>query len=280
MLTPQEVKERSFNKASFGGYNMQQVDEFLNILTVDYSTLYSENALLKSKMKVLVDKVEEYRATEEAMRKALMTAQRMADELVGEAEQKKAEIMKNAEAEARKRTVELTHEVEADEFRLRKAQEATAAFVSEVRAAAASETAFLDKLETLYPDDVAAAPAAAEDKVDQAVSEIDDNVQRLLAQAMSDATAANLQSRPDRQPEDLSDTAEFTPCSDEAPKDPRQPEHSGEDRGRDDEDGEDDYDDRRRDRDEDEDDEEDDDMDRTCRIDFDSLQFGRDYEVK
>ena len=80
MLTPQEVSERAFQKASFGGYNMAQVDEFLDILTGDYSALYSENAVLKSKMKVLVDKVEEYRATEEAMRKALMTAQRMADE--------------------------------------------------------------------------------------------------------------------------------------------------------------------------------------------------------
>ena len=86
MLTPQEVSEHVFAKASFGGYNMSMVDEFLDLLTTDYSALYNENALLKSKMKVLVDKVEEYRATEEAMRRALMTAQRMADDLVQEAE--------------------------------------------------------------------------------------------------------------------------------------------------------------------------------------------------
>ena len=104
MLTPQEVSERAFSKASFGGYNMSQVDEFLDILTGDYSALYNENAVLKSKMKVLVDKVEEYRSTEEAMRKALMTAQRMADDLVQEAEQKKAELLKTAEAEAAGRT--------------------------------------------------------------------------------------------------------------------------------------------------------------------------------
>ena len=63
MLTPQEVSERAFPKASFGGYNMAQVDEFLDVLTEDYSALYSENAVLKSKMKVLVEKVEEYRST-------------------------------------------------------------------------------------------------------------------------------------------------------------------------------------------------------------------------
>lgn len=56
MLTPQEVSERAFPKASFGGYNMAQVDEFLDVLTEDYSALYSENAVLKSKMKVLVER--------------------------------------------------------------------------------------------------------------------------------------------------------------------------------------------------------------------------------
>ena len=62
MLTPQEVSEHAFAKASFGGYNMAMVDEFLDLLTEDYTTLYKENATLKAKMKVLVDKVEEYRA--------------------------------------------------------------------------------------------------------------------------------------------------------------------------------------------------------------------------
>ncbi len=85
MLTPQEVSEHSFNKASFGGYHMAMVDEFLDVLTEDYTALYQENATLKAKMKVLVDKVEEYRATEEAMRKTLVTAQRMADEMIQEA---------------------------------------------------------------------------------------------------------------------------------------------------------------------------------------------------
>ena len=69
MMTPQEVSQHAFAKASFGGYNMAMVDEFLDVLTEDYSALYKENAVLKSKMKVLVEKVEEYRSTEDAMRK-------------------------------------------------------------------------------------------------------------------------------------------------------------------------------------------------------------------
>ena len=255
MLTPQEVSERAFQKASFGGYNMGQVDEFLDILTGDYSALYSENAVLKSKMKVLVDKVEEYRSTEEAMRKALMTAQRMAEDLVREAEQKKAEILQQAEAEARQRLGNLSLEVEAEEYRLQKAQQSTAAFVEKVRALHAQEEIFLNQLETLYPQETV--PAA--DPVADTVSEIDDNVQRLLAQAMMDATAENLMSRPSEPvSEDLADTAEFSPVAAEKVEetdDEDEPEEEDED-------------------------DEDDRPSRISRINFGELQFGRDYEIK
>ncbi|MGO5023543.1 DivIVA domain-containing protein [Lawsonibacter sp. LCP25S3_G6] len=246
MLTPQEVSERAFQKASFGGYNMSQVDEFLDILTGDYSALYSENAVLKSKMKVLVDKVEEYRSTEEAMRKALMTAQRMADELVQEAERKKEEILKEAEAQASARKANISKELEAEEFRLQQAQKATASFVEQVRALHAQHSDYLDHLQELYPPET----TPVVDAVEETVSEIDDNVQRLLAQAMKDATEENLRSKAAQEAsqEDLDDTAEFDPVSDQ-------------------EDG-------------DEDDEDDDHSFRGSRIDFGELQFGRDYEIK
>ena len=58
MLTPQEVSTHSFSKASFCGYNMAMVDEFLDELTDDYTALYKENAALKAKLKVLVEKVQ------------------------------------------------------------------------------------------------------------------------------------------------------------------------------------------------------------------------------
>ena len=64
MFTPQEIQEQTFSKAVFGGYDMQQVDDFLEPLTEDYITLYKENSVLKAKMKILVEKLEEYRAQE------------------------------------------------------------------------------------------------------------------------------------------------------------------------------------------------------------------------
>ena len=68
MFTPQQIDQISFNRATFGGYDTQSVDEFLEPLTEDYVTLYKENALLKSKMKILVTKLEEYRKNDASMR--------------------------------------------------------------------------------------------------------------------------------------------------------------------------------------------------------------------
>ena len=152
MLTPQEVSEHAFAKASFGGYNMAMVDEFLDVLTADYTTLYKENATLKAKMKVLVDKVEEYRSTEEAMRKALLTAQKMADELVAQAEAKKAELLKNAETEAKARIAELQQDIRSEQMRLTAAQNATAAYVGKLKELYQHEMDYLNGLSKLAQD--------------------------------------------------------------------------------------------------------------------------------
>ena len=250
MLTPQEVKSHAFQRASFGGYNMGQVDEFLDILTEDYTALYNDNAVLKSKMKVLVDKVEEYRSTEEAMRKALMTAQRMADDLVREAEAKKAAILAEAEEQAAQRVAELSAQVETEEFRLRTAQENTAAFVEQMRALYTEQVQFLAKLEELAPEQPAA-PAA--DPVEEAASEIDDSVQRLLAKAMAEATAENVKAKLEEEAaeEDLSDTAEFEPIKADLEQTIRVERPTAQDE----------Y------------------ASKTTRIDFGDLQFGKDYEI-
>ena len=110
---------------------------------------------------------------------------------------------------------------------------------------------FLAKLEELAP--AAAAPAAA-DRVEETISEIDDNVQRLLAKAMAEATAENVKARAEEAVEedaDLEDTAEFEPVKLEQEKVVRI--------------------DRAVLRDEY--------AEKTSRIDFGDLQFGKDYEI-
>ncbi len=100
MFTPQQIDQISFGRSTFGGYDMQQVDEFLEPLTEDYVTLYKENALLKSKMRVLVGKLEEYRKNEASMKEAVVNAQKTCDKMVMEAEAKCDKMLSDAAAKA------------------------------------------------------------------------------------------------------------------------------------------------------------------------------------
>ncbi len=176
MLTPQEVAEHAFSKASFGGYNMAMVDEFLDLVTADYTSLYKENATLKAKMKVLADKVEEYRTTEDAMRRAMLSAQKTADEMVSAAEVQAADIVGAAEREAKDRIAAIRQEVENEQLRLTAAQNATAAYISKLKDLYQNEMEYLSSLSKLSAapkiDKVAQAADAIGSAVEKAVEEV------------------------------------------------------------------------------------------------------------
>ncbi|MBE6959975.1 MAG: DivIVA domain-containing protein [Ruminococcaceae bacterium] len=104
MITPQQIEQISFGKQPFGGYDMEQVDEFLEPLIEDYITLYKENALLKSKMRVLVGKLEEYRKNEASMKDAIVNAQKTCDMMVKEAESKCTQMLSEANVAAAENT--------------------------------------------------------------------------------------------------------------------------------------------------------------------------------
>ena len=157
MLTPQEVSTHAFTKAVMGGYNMAMVDEFLDELTDDYTALYKENAALKAKMKVLVEKVEDYRATEDSMRATLLTAQKMADSIVREAEAKRDELLAQAETQAQEKIANLRRQLAEAEDRLRQGQQQLSKFIEDSRAVGAKELAFLEQLPQLPPEQVVSA---------------------------------------------------------------------------------------------------------------------------
>lgn len=170
MLTPQEVAQHAFSKASFGGYNMAMVDEFLDQVTTDYTTLYKENATLKAKMKVLADKVEEYRDTEDAMRKTLLAAQRMADQITAEAEAQKAVLLQQVEEESAQRMAALQQEIESERLRLTAARRATAEYVAKRKELLDQECDFLSRLSELQAE-----PSRA-DMVEDTAQAIAENV--------------------------------------------------------------------------------------------------------
>ena len=168
MFTPQEVSEKVFPKSSFGsgGYAMSAVDEFLDTLTEDYTALYKENVALKAKLKILAEKVEEYRATEDAMRSTLLTAQKMAAKLVQEAQTEKENLLKEAKEQHAAQLAQLEKERHEAEEKLTMARQSLADFVRHSSELCAQQAAFLNSLPEmqLSPEENA---AAAEDDIRQ-----------------------------------------------------------------------------------------------------------------
>ena len=164
MFTPQEVSDKVFPKASGfgGGYQMSAVDEFLDALTEDYTSLYKENVTLKTKLKVLAEKVEEYRVTEDSMRATLLTAQRMADKMVKEAERERDTIVAKARHDAADEIAKLDAETEVYRRRLVQAQDNLTRFIAQSRGVIAQQEAYLSQLpQTTATEATAAGKMAA-----------------------------------------------------------------------------------------------------------------------
>ena len=159
MFTPQEVSEKTFPKSSSfsSGYDLAAVDEFLDTLTEDYTALYKENAALKAKLKILAEKLEEYRATEDTMRSMLLAAQKMAasmtdeakeksEKLLAEARSQREQILEEAQNAATVANRDFQQKTEAARQKLSAAEEAMKDYVAKSLALCRTQTQFLEKL--------------------------------------------------------------------------------------------------------------------------------------
>ena len=173
MFTPQQIEQISFGKATFGGYDMNDVDEFLEPLTEDYITLYKENALLKSKMRVLVGKLEEYRKNEAAMKDAMVNAQMTCDKMVAEAEAKCAEMLVAANNAANQNARNANALVAAENSRVEEARKAAAAKIEEIQEQMRSCIHALDRIKN------ANQPVSAV-SADDVADEISQNLEALM----------------------------------------------------------------------------------------------------
>lgn len=202
MFTPQQIDQISFSRATFGGYDMQSVDEFLEPLTEDYVTLYKEHALLKSKMKVLVSKLEEYRNNEASMKDAIVNAQKTCDMMVKEAEAKCAAMLKDANAAAIENAKNADSLIAAETARVEEARRAAALKIEDLQEQLKSCIQALDRIKTANaPSQISQATAAfsfedaetAEHSVspaDAVASEIEANLQALVGTTEDSAPKA------------------------------------------------------------------------------------------
>ncbi len=152
MFTPQQIQEISFEKVRFGGYDMDSVDEVLEPLTQDYLTLYKENSVLKSKLRILVEKLEEYRRQEGAMQSAMLSAQKTGEQMIAEAERKSAKILRDAEQSAQNKTADYLSQAQAEEERLKAAQNSCREFFDSMEKRLKRQIELIGEIRELKPD--------------------------------------------------------------------------------------------------------------------------------
>ena len=193
---------------------MQAVDEFLEPLTEDYVTLYKENALLKSKMRVLVSKLEEYRRNENSMKDAIVNAQKTCDLMVKEAEAKCTQMLNDANAAAAENAKNADNLIAVENARVEEAKHLAALKIEEIQEQIQACQNALERVKTgnrplvartsgsEAAPSVSVAPAASADAV---ADEISQNLEALVGTAEDHAPKAE-----PRHPVSDTTTSKFT----------------------------------------------------------------------
>ena len=111
MITPLDIENKKFSKQMVNGYNVDEVDGFLDELTTDYERLYKENKELKDNTEELHNDVGQYKNIESTLQNTLIIAQRTADEIQAVAKQQAEQIIKDAEYQAKTKLDEINTQI-------------------------------------------------------------------------------------------------------------------------------------------------------------------------
>ena len=111
MLTPLDIENKRFAKQMMNGYNVEEVDDFLDEVTLEYSKLYKENAELRERREELDSDVGKYKNIENTLQSTLVMAQKTADEITAVAKQQAEQIVKDAEFSARSSVEDLNTQI-------------------------------------------------------------------------------------------------------------------------------------------------------------------------
>ncbi|MDO5444138.1 MAG: DivIVA domain-containing protein [Eubacteriales bacterium] len=172
MITAQDIREKTFEKSKFGGYDMAEVDDFLEELADELTSTQKETSVLKSKMKVLVDKIEEYRSNESALNQSILSAQKLAQQIESEAREKADNMIAEANRQVEEKLGGITEKTDYEEKRLAAAQAASAKFLDGIRAMCNAQLKNIENISNATLETPAAAPAApAQEQVKEKSSE-------------------------------------------------------------------------------------------------------------
>lgn len=100
MITPLDIENKKFSKQMMNGYNVEEVDEFLDQIMQDYETNYKELSKANEKIEELENSLEHYKNIENTLQNTLIMAQSTAEEVKNVAKQQAEQIVNEAQRQA------------------------------------------------------------------------------------------------------------------------------------------------------------------------------------
>ena len=126
MITPLDIENKRFSKQMMNGYNVEEVDDFLDEIMEDYEANYKELAVLRPKVDELNSALEHYKNIENTLQNTLVMAQstseevknvarQQADQIIGDAHREAEDIVRNAKENALRAVEELEQQIRTKE---------------------------------------------------------------------------------------------------------------------------------------------------------------------
>ena len=126
MITPLDIENKKFNKQMVNGYNVEEVDEFLDELAEDYEKNYKELSTMSAKVEELENSLSHYKNIETTLQNTLIMAQstseevktvakQQAEQILNEAKQQADELMRESKEAAKKALDELEAQIHLKE---------------------------------------------------------------------------------------------------------------------------------------------------------------------
>ena len=101
-ITPMDIRQQQFTVRMFRGFDVQEVDTFLEDLADDYETLLKENQLLKEQLQVLEERQRGLEDRERVLQETLVTTHRVTEEMKESARREAALLVREAELQGEK----------------------------------------------------------------------------------------------------------------------------------------------------------------------------------
>ena len=147
MITPMDLRTKTFKKATVGGYDKKEIDEYMQVLTEDYEKIYKQSVETSDKINTLTKLLDSYKAMEETMKNSILVAQSTAEELERTSQEKAELIIDEAKLKAKEIIDEANEKVNEINAHLSEVKTAMEMYKNSAKAMLKAQLEVVDKFE-------------------------------------------------------------------------------------------------------------------------------------